>query len=116
MKKFKKELEYRGTKVIAVLNRNNILNNNDLILFSKSDYFDGYEPYANCNANIEYEVKEDDIVIVKDYSENKGMLEWLYKNNIIIKGEGILDNGYVVLYMSRVNMKMLEPFEWDDLR
>jgi hypothetical protein len=47
------------------------------------------EPFATATINVEeYEVALDK-VIIKDYSENRGMYKFLLRNNIILPLEGV---------------------------
>ncbi len=66
------------------------------VIISKGSYDNGrlaimlhdpetFEPIAKVTVNIPEIYLRDDEIIVKDYSENEGMSDWLIENDLIIK-------------------------------
>ena len=60
-------------------------------------------PYATCTINLPDLKLEQDEVIVKDYSENEGMLDFLIKNNIVSFTGKTVAHGWVVSAICKLN-------------
>jgi hypothetical protein len=56
-----------------------------------------HEPVARCTSNIPDMDLADDEVAIKDYSENEGMFECLYKHHIIQLPTREVQSGFVTL-------------------
>ena len=52
-------------------------------------------PYATATVNLPDVLLEDNEILVKDYSENEGMLDFLTANNIVIPTERGVQSGFV---------------------
>ena len=64
-----------------------------------------HSPIAVATVNIpEVKLKTDE-VIIKDYSENEGMLEFLVDNNIVSKPTGFIEIGYVIAHVCKLLIK-----------
>lgn len=75
---------------------------NDRIAIQLDDAEDGM-PYATATVNMPNVLLEDNEVLVKDYSENEGMLEFLIKNNIVTPTMQGVHAGHVWLPVATVN-------------
>lgn len=53
--------------------------------------------FATATINVDGMVLEEDGVIIKDFSENEGMYQWLLDNGIILEPELHMQVGYNVL-------------------
>lgn len=97
MKKFNGELTYKNESVSCVLD----------------SYRDGtpaiqvYDeegiPYFTATVNMSKKLPDNQTAI-KDYSENKGVLDWLIYNDIVTPTKKVLSNGYVNCSVVTVNM------------
>ena len=61
------------------------------------------EPYAVATTNLPDVLLLDNEVIVKDYSENEGMLEFLTANNIVFPTDKWVSTGFVDLQVCTLN-------------
>lgn len=79
---------------------------NDRIAIQLDDAEDGM-PHATATVNMPNVLLEYDEVLVKDYSENEGMLEFLIKNNIVTPTMQGVHAGHVWLPVATVNDESL---------
>lgn len=75
---------------------------NDRIAIQLDDAEDGM-PYTTATVNMPNVLLEDNEVLIKDYSENEGMLEFLIKNNIVTPTMQGVHAGHVWLPVATVN-------------
>jgi hypothetical protein len=75
---------------------------NDRTAIQLTDVSDGM-PYATATVNMPNVLLEDNEVLVKDYSENEGMLEFLIRNNIVTPTMQGVHAGHVWLPVATVN-------------
>ena len=61
------------------------------------------EPYAVATTNLPDVLLLDNEVIVKDYSENEGMLEFLTTNNIVVPTNNWVSTGFVDVQVCTLN-------------
>ena len=61
------------------------------------------EPYATATVNIPDVLLLDNEVLVKDYSENEGMLDFLSKNNIVTPTPNGVQSGFVWVPIAILN-------------
>lgn len=66
------------------------------------DINDGF-PYATATVNIDDVLLADDEVLIKDYSENKGMLDFLIKNNIVTPTPNGVQSGFLWIPVAILN-------------
>jgi len=66
------------------------------------DAIDG-QPYATATVNIDHVLLADNEVLIKDYSENEGMLDFLIKNNIVSFTPNGVQSGFVWLPVAILN-------------
>jgi len=66
------------------------------------DAIDG-QPYATASVNIDHVLLADNEVLIKDYSENEGMLDFLIKNNIVTPTPNGVQSGFVWLPVAILN-------------
>ena len=66
------------------------------------DAIDG-QPYATATVNIDHVLLADNEVLIKDYSENEGMLDFLIKNNIVTPTPNGVQSGFVWLPVAILN-------------
>lgn len=60
-------------------------------------------PYATATVNIDHVLLADNEVLIKDYSENEGMLDFLIKNNIVTPTPNGVQSGFVWLPVAILN-------------
>ena len=75
---------------------------NGRVAIHLDDVNDGY-PYATATVNIDNVLLDDDEVLIKDYSENEGMLNFLIKNNIVTPTPNGVQSGFVWLPVAVLN-------------
>lgn len=75
-----------------------------IILKSYDSEFDYWEDYSVASVFVEgySNLLKDNKVFIKDYSENKGILNFLQKNGIVGPIQEILNNGFVDLYLVEI--------------
>ena len=66
------------------------------------DAIDG-QTYATATVNIDHVLLADNEVLIKDYSENEGMLDFLIKNNIVTPTPNGVQSGFVWLPVAILN-------------
>lgn len=72
-------------------------------------YDTGGEPFATATINVEeYEVALDKVVI-KDYSENRGVYTFLLQNNVILPFESV----HTLMYDKAPVCQLLPESEWE---
>jgi hypothetical protein len=59
--------------------------------------------YATATVNIDHVLLADNEVLIKDYSENEGMLDFLIKNNIVTPTPNGVQSGFVWLPVAILN-------------
>jgi len=59
--------------------------------------------YATATVNIDHVLLADNEVLIKDYSENEGMLDFLVKNNIVTPTPNGVQSGFVWLPVAILN-------------
>lgn len=84
----KKEFIYKGEKVYLNLEKYHEPSNTALIFKAE----DG-EIYFVATVNIDAELPNG-FVLIKNYGENEGILEWLVENNIVIDTGNVIPLGY----------------------
>jgi hypothetical protein len=77
-------------------------------------------PYCTCTINLPEISIEPEEVIVKDYSENEGVLKFLLKNNIVSKTGKKVAHGWVVSEICALNpveewVGSTKLFDYDEL-
>ena len=63
------------------------------------------EPYATATVNIDNVLLADNEVLIKDYSENEGMLDFLIHNNIVTPTPNGVQSGFVWIPVAILNDK-----------
>ena len=66
------------------------------------DAIDG-QPYATASVNVPDVLLLDNEVLIKDYSENEGMLDFLCRNNIVTSTPNGVQSGFVWLPIAILN-------------
>jgi hypothetical protein len=66
------------------------------------DAIEGY-PYATATVNIDHVLLADNEVLIKDYSENEGMLDFLIRNNIVTPTPNGVQSGFVWIPVAILN-------------
>lgn len=99
-------IKFRDYKCKVVYSR--YANNKRLAiaLYDEEDY----QPVATCTTNVSDEPLEYNEVIIKNWSENEGILNLLIDNNIIYPSHRTIQLGYVEAYVCYIkdNMVMLD--------
>lgn len=103
--KFKKELVYEGVKVSCYVTQYIEPKNNALVFLDSED-----DPHATCSVNLDINLKSDE-VLIKDYSENKGMLDFLISNNIVSNPINAVESGYVTIPVCKINFDEFEEVD-----
>lgn len=100
LKTFEKELVYNGDKVKLFLGKYIEPQNNALFMETLNG-----DPHAICSINIDTEEPvENDLVFIKDYSENEGMINFLLENGVIEEVVGLEMSGFVLIPVARLAM------------
>lgn len=99
LKRFKESLVYDGNEVQLHLLKYVEPKNNALTM----ELLDG-DPYTTCSINIEHKLKDEDLICIKDYSENQGILNFLLENNVVTEVLGTIGSGYVDIPVCRLNL------------
>ena len=63
---------------------------------------DGVYPYATCTVNMPNVLLQPDEVLIKDYSENQGILEFLTSNNIVEETENGINTQHTFIPVCRL--------------
>jgi len=66
------------------------------------DLMDGF-PHSIATVNLPDVLLEDNEILVKDYSENEGMLDFLTANNIVIPTDKGVHSGFVWIPVCKLN-------------
>lgn len=98
MKTFK--LTAHGQSYNVTVNLAKYANNRTSISLTDAD---NGEPYATATVNIDNVLLADNEVLIKDYSENEGMLDFLVKNNIVTPTPNGVQSGFVWLPVAILN-------------
>jgi hypothetical protein len=93
-------LTAQGQKREVVVKLHNYYQNNRLAI--QLDTLEG-EPYAVLTVNMPDVLLADNEVLIKDYSENEGMYDFLIKNNIVTPTPNGVQSGHVWLPVAIVN-------------
>lgn len=89
-------MEHRGYQVSATFKK--YANGQNCIkLIDKMDGF----PYATATVSVEEKIEEDEVVI-KDYSENVGLLDVLVKGGVVSDPIRVIRMNYVELYVCKL--------------
>ena len=75
---------------------------NNRIALQLNDAIDG-QPYAVATVNMPEVLLADNEVLIKDYSENEGMMDFLTKYNIVTPTQNGIQSGFVWLPVAIVN-------------
>jgi hypothetical protein len=73
-----------------------------LDLLSFDDEVGTYVPYYTATVNAEHVELEEDDVVIKDYSENEGLLKGLVKAGIVNKPHGKISRGHTFAYICQL--------------
>ena len=96
MKEFKLKSPSTGETVQVVINLSKYDNGRTAIQLLQKDLdMAMYTPYAVATVNLSHVLLADNEVLIKDYSENEGMLDFLTKNNIVSFTPNGVQSGYV---------------------
>jgi hypothetical protein len=96
MKEFKLKSPITGETVSVVINLSKYDNGRTAIQLLEKDLDMGmYTPYAVATVNLSHVLLAENEVLIKDYSENEGMLDFLTKNNIVSFTPNGVQSGYV---------------------
>lgn len=110
MKKYKKQLVGEGTVLNLFLTKYVEPENNALIL----ENLDG-SPWATASINIGLKTISEDLVFIKDYSENEGIFDLLKDNGVVKELVGICRSEYVDVPVIRIDLNEFEEFVESDL-
>lgn len=106
MKKFKLTAFGQTRDVVIQLHKYS----NDRPVIQLIDAEDG-EPYATATVNVPDVLLLDNEVLIKDYSENEGMLDFLVRNNIVTPTQNGVQSGFVWLPIAILNDESV----WGDI-
>jgi hypothetical protein len=96
MKEFKLKSPSTGETVSVVINLSKYGNGRTAIQLLQKDLdMAMYTPYAVATVNLPHVLLAENEVLIKDYSENEGMLDFLTKNNIVSFTPNSVQSGYV---------------------
>lgn len=106
IKQFKGDLNYDGDSLLCFLTKYSSDNSNALVL-NEEDMM----PYATLTICVEGSNLKDDEVIVKNYSENEWVEEFLLKNSIITTHVRDVLTGFVRCPVYKLNESLFEEVE-----
>lgn len=110
LKTFEKELVYNGEKVRLFLGKYIHPANNALFM----ETMDG-DPHATCSINLETEIPVgEDLIFIKDYSENEGMTDFLLKNGVIEQIIGSKQSGYIYAPVAKLALNKFIEIKEDE--
>ena len=93
----KQLIKFNGETYILHISRYQSNNQTSLQLLTEEGL-----PFMTITKNIEHVILEEDEVIIKDYSENEGILQALIKENVIAKPHETINSGYVKLHICQL--------------
>ena len=110
MKKYKKQLVSEGTVLNLFLTKYVEPKNNALIL----EMLDG-SPWATASIIIGEAPIREDLVFIKDYSENEGILNLLKDSGVAKEVVGVCHSGYIDVPVIRIDLNEFEEFVEPDI-
>lgn len=106
---FKSELIYKGVEVLCFLHKYQHNNKDAIVVYDKSNMSPRFTGTICTD-----DVLEEGLVVIKDYSENKGVYKWLLENDIIGETINSIKVGYVVCPIGRIKYENFEEADIDD--
>ncbi len=67
------------------------------------------EPLFTATVQIPDEILEDNEVIIKSYSENEGVLQWLYDNGIVTEIVRNIPVGWCLAQVCKIDIDKIKP-------
>jgi hypothetical protein len=101
MKKFNKTLKFEIWEVVPYIYEDDFGNN--VLLLINADETDEEKFIANCSAYMDCHLNNDE-VLIKNYSENTNILDWLIKNDIVFHPTKFMDNGYAIFPICKIKL------------
>lgn len=105
MKLFKLKSPFSEKLISVMVNVGQYTNDRPTIEILEEHPLYGLEPYAVASVNIPELNLEPNEVIIKNYSENEGILEFLLENNIVSSTKRTVSSGFVLLPICILNPK-----------
>lgn len=96
-----KYITYGKTKEIIVLKEQYQFGGTALVLKEYNEGSKEWEVTLIATTKLDYYTKDDE-VLIKNYSENSGILEWLIINGIVSKPLAVIETGYVQIPLCKV--------------
>lgn len=119
MKLFNLENPYSKEKVVVTVNVRKYNNGRSALELLEFDPDYGYTPYAVATVNLPDVLLQPNEVLVKDYAENEGILNFLVANNIVTPTQNGVQSGYVWIPVAILNDESVwgeapNPYSLDD--
>lgn len=95
-------MEFRGTEITIDYSQK-YHNGRPVIEFYETETG---EPYLTATTNISDAILPPDVILIKDYSENEGVLEFLEKNNIVEFTGDYIHTGWVGIPICKLLIKI----------
>jgi len=99
-------LKYKNYEVEFVINEYQVGGG---MAIQMMDVHDGM-PIAICTVNIKEVDLAEDEVLIKNYSENEGMLEWFKENGFVKEVVDYVDKNFVTIPKVKLNMEEIEKY------
>jgi len=103
MKVFNFKSPFTGEDLSVMVNVRSYNNGRPALELLEEDMTYGLTPYAVATVNLPDVLLQPNEVLIKDYSENEGMLDFLTKNNIVSFTPNGVQSGYVWLPICILN-------------
>ena len=95
MKVFNLKSPFTGEELSVMVNVRSYNNGRPALELLEEDMEYGLTPYATATVNLPDVLLQPNEVLIKDYAENEGILQFLVENNIVVPTQNGVQSGYV---------------------
>lgn len=95
MKVFNLKSPFTGEELSVMVNVRMYNNGRPALELLEEDLEYGLTPYATATVNLPDVLLQPNEVLIKDYAENEGILQFLVENNIVVPTQNGVQSGYV---------------------
>jgi hypothetical protein len=103
MKVFNLKSPFTGEVLSVMVNVRSYNNGRPALELLEEDMEYGLTPYATATVNLPDVLLEPNEVLIKDYAENEGILQFLTDNNIVVPTNKGVNSGYVWIPVAILN-------------
>ena len=107
-RRFKGNLIYKGKEVVCYLHKYEFQDKDAIVVYEKNEDMEEVFTATICTRD----TLDEGLVVIKDYSENTGVYDWLAKNNIIEKTNDVAITGYVTSPIGKIIYENFEECEF----